>query len=44
MQANATRMAFGQRQPSASMPFRSRGRRFFVVRAGHRRDPGKKMD
>jgi len=33
-------LAFGDSQPSASIPFGSRGRRFFVARAGQRRDLG----
>ena len=39
MQTNAARLAFGRRQPSASITFGSQGRQFFVVQAGHWRDP-----
>jgi len=44
MQANAARLAFGRRQPSASITFGSRARRFSVARAGQRRDPGPEID
>ena len=40
MQANSARLAFGQRQPLASILFSSRERRFFVARVAQRRDPG----
>ena len=40
MQKNAARLAFGRRQPSASITFGSRGRRFLVARARQRRDNG----
>lgn len=44
MQKNVMLLALGRRQPSASITFGSRGRRFSVARAGQRRDPGPEID
>jgi len=40
MQKNVTRLTFGHRQPSASITFGSRGRRFPVAHGDQWRDPG----